>query len=204
MKPFLLVLALCCGWLWSTAQPAENWELVRTGPGINAYTRVVEGKLLREYKVVAVVDAPFDTVVRYMRDGNLFALWVGKAQKEYKLLNIREDGSVIFYVVIPTPLLVQKRDIVIQSDFGEMRDGNFISKVHAVPEAYPLQPKRVRMSQFDALWYVHPAVDGKVEISYRGSADPAGAIPARFANRVMADNPFETVSALKQVLEKRR
>lgn len=203
----LLCLApvlLCFLPLFGQSLP-ENWVLQKEQGTIKSFSRLAQENPVTEFRVTSTVEVPMDTVLRYMWDSSQFENWISKVLKDYKLVAVNPDRSLVLYTVVPTPPFAPKIDVVQQVDRGELRDGSMIIKVHAVPDAYPLQAKMTRIQHFSAIWVIRPVSGQSAEITYRGELNPeVSNIPRNMIDKMAANNAFKMMDALVNFMNEKK
>lgn len=181
-------------------QPAgeDNWELGKEKDGITVYTRVMEGKKLKEYMAVCEVDATPEQLVDILYDIENYVNWMDNV-KEAEL--IETDGENIFYVYsqVKVPFPFDNRDQVTKSVIVDdsLSDKKTI-EVEIIPGYIPEKKGVVRVPFGEGLWEFIPLENGKTKINHRFGAEPGGSIPAWVVNMFLVDSPIKTMEGLKE------
>lgn len=201
MRTLILFATVLLSCLSVTAQSimqvgkvATPWELEKQEGTIEGYTRQVEGQALKEFKVVCNMDRPMDSIRAILMNPQTWHHWYSHAFYDWQILDTLPDGYML-YCAGHTPALVAERDFVLEIN-GAMAGEKYLMKIKAQPQAYPVQPKRLRVDQMEMLWILSPISADKTEAVFMGFSSPGGSLPEGFANTIMIQMPMETVAGL--------
>lgn len=207
MRVILLFCLLCFGGILpGIAQDVpmypegEEWNMIKVRDGVTAYTRKVESRILKEFRITCIIDQSYDKVYTFMHNPDNFASWCAPVFPDFKIAGTAEDGGFYSYLVVPTPFFTKDRDIIFYNIIKDISNG-FIMRLTAAPNYLPEKPNYVRVQTALAVMTFIKKSDTQVECQYRGSVDPAGELPERFANLTAYNLPLENILALKRVLE---
>ena len=94
-----------------------------------------------------------------------------------------------------------------ESRFDELlegvADGSLTRKLDGQPQYLPLDKDHTRVASLQGFWRFVPQGDGKVEVTYQVHTEPGGSVPSWLANSFVVDAPFNTLSGLRTLAEKR-
>jgi hypothetical protein len=180
----------------------EKWKLEKDKDGIKVWTRKVENTKLKESKVSAVINAPIEKVVDFLRD------YKNHEKISYKV----DDGSVRllkkvsnneFYVYITASApLIKRRDLITHFNI-KAPDANGVVYIVAesCPNLIPVKEENVRIQKMKAYWKISPLPNNKTEIIEQAFTDPAGTIPELLVNISSVDAPFYLISRMKELIK---
>lgn len=204
VSAFLLLVPVSsfCQSIMEVGKVASPWQLERKEDNIEGYTRKVEGKVLKEFKVVCNMPLPLDSVRAIVNNPQTWRHWYSKAFYDWRILDTLPDGYML-YCSGHTPSLIAERDFVLEIN-SCMAGEKYIMKIKARPEAYPEQADRLRVDEMEMLWVLSPLSPTLTETVFMGFSSPGGSLPEGFANTIMIQMPMETVGNLCKYLRKRK
>lgn len=180
----------------------SEWTLETDEKGIQTYTRYLEGKSLRAFKVVTEVDAPLPQVLMFLNDSSQFHRWIFML-KEARILQQTDPQGVSYnHMITKVPWPIRNRDVVVKAtieydkDLGEV----FIESVSA-PDFIPEEEDLVRIRESVASWRITKLDTGKLRLELTSHAEPGGVIPKWLSNIVVLQLPKHMFSKLPEILE---
>lgn len=200
---FSLILFSVHSGVWAQDIPiypdGDVWDFVREKAGVQAYTRKVEGRVLKDFRMQCMIDVPFDSINKFMKNPDNYPSWCA-IFPNFRVAGFAEDGGFYTAFTIPTPFFTKSRDAIFRNDIRDISNG-LIIRLKAAPEYLPEDPRYIRVQTALALLIFQKKGENAVECQYRGSVDPAGDLPDRFANLTAYNLPLENIILLKNVLE---
>ena len=195
--PFFLSLYFC-GTLFSQEQP---WQLKIDKDGIKVYTRKVEGSPILEFKGTMTLPVERNKVVEFYENQALYPQWFYQC-KEIRVLETKSETEKILYYVMHMPWPVSDRDSVYKRVKSVEAGGDVVFRLSALPDAYPKQAGKVRVSYLKVSWRFHALPTGETEISFQQHCSSDGHIPTAIVNKVTLNMPFKTLQKMKSFLSK--
>jgi ribosome-associated toxin RatA of RatAB toxin-antitoxin module len=204
--PFALAPSLALSFALALLGPAstsvaQEWSLERQQDGIDVFTRPVAGSNIKAFKGEGLVDADIEIVLRVIRDSDHYQDWFPNCP-ESKLLE--RAGAVSYqYSVTAAPWPVDDRDNIFRSVLErDATTGRIEISITAAPEAYPIQPGRVRVQRANGSWQLEPAANGSTRVAFTMHLEPGGGVPSWMVNARILSTPFEAITNLRGVVAK--
>ncbi|WP_163991613.1 START domain-containing protein [Pyxidicoccus caerfyrddinensis] len=175
---------------WETVAEKPYLVKVRPRPGTGAKDVWAEGELAASAADVQAV----------LTDVDAYRLWMPYV-KESRTLEELPDGARRTYTRLDLPV-VSSRDyvshVVQDSKLAEDGTGVFAQHWRAEPDAIPQRRDTVRLRLNEGSWRVEPRGEGKAQVVYRFTVDPAGSIPGFLANMGQKDGVVDTFRAVEK------
>lgn len=175
---------------WETVAEKPYLVKVRPRPGTGAKDVWAEGELAASATDVQAV----------LTDVDAYRLWMPYV-KESRTIKDLPDGARLTYTRLDLPV-VSSRDYVSQvvqdSKLAEDGTGVFAQRWRAEPDAIPQRRDTVRLRLNEGSWRVEPRGEGKAQVVYRFTVDPAGSIPGFLANMGQKDGVVDTFRAVEK------
>ena len=200
LAPRNLVPALLLLLAGSSVQ-AETWRLVKDQGGIQVYLQKVAGSGYDAYRGVVTLDTDMPAVLSLQDDVGASCAWIYRC-REQKLVG-HDQSYTWVYSRFDAPWPVAPRDSVVRVATERAADGSVVRRLQGAAERVPEQKGFVRVSTLDGFWRFTPKGPGRVEVVYQVHTEPGGSVPTWLANSFVVDAPYETLSALRELAEKR-
>ena len=197
MRPLLTLILVMIALTGS----AQDWKLVKEKEGIQVYTRMEEGRRLKDVRIVTTIDATLHELVAALEDFSSPQSWVKNTVASYKVEE-RSPSNFIFYTATEFPFPASDRDVVIEA----LRSQDSLSRTvridyNAVSGSVEKKEGYVRMPELNAHYTLTPVGDDKVAVDYYLRADIGGSIPDWIINLAISIGPTDTMMALRAVLD---
>jgi len=195
---FLSLFLLPTLLLLVTAAPAQEWKMAKDKNGIRVYTRPSPQSAFKEFRGVMETDAPMNAIVAALIDVDSYPEWMPNAASS-EVLSASGDTELTYRLITDAPWPVQDRDGVYTMRFERERDSEVIV-VHmgVVPELLPADPDYVRIQMLEGYWRLQPLADKTVRVAYQVLTDPGGEVPVWMVNTTVVNQPFKTLTALRE------
>lgn len=190
----IFLLFFCC----SNAM-ANSWQLVKQQQGTQLYQQHRENG---DFAVKAQlnIESNLSALLVLLNDTQHSHLWIANNQK-VKVLARPSYHQAIVHSFFHAPWPVRDRDMVTHSYTSQDPQTLEVSiKILDVGHQYPRLKEYQRMTDISGLWRITPLQDRQVQISYEGTASPAGDIPQWLAEDLLRTSTFDTFLKLKQRL----
>lgn len=164
-------------------EPGGEWVQDSVSNGITIYSRAREGSALKEFKGVAVIDAPASMVFAVVDDSEAYPTFMPYTS-ETRVLK-RDKDSVLAYQRLEIPL-VSDRDYTLRSknQIWSGPDGT-VYRVRWEPanELGPAEKAGVlRVHVCEGGWLLEPSDNGATRATYTIYTDSGGTLPPFLAN----------------------
>jgi hypothetical protein len=183
---FLLLLlapAFCLASDPAPSGPSDGWTLSSESNGVMLYSRPRPGSPLKEFKAVAEIEAPAQTVHRVLDDIEAYPRFM-PFMTECRLIK-REGDSIITYQRL-SPKICRDRDYTLRVRETSWAGANgliYLNRWEPADELGPAEKKGVlRVKRCEGEWLLEPEDATKTRATYTIYTDSGGAIPAFIAN----------------------
>jgi uncharacterized membrane protein len=199
---FHFILVFLISTMLSCPVKAQSWDFIKEKDGIKLYTRLEDGKSLKSYRGVTIINAPVEKIFEVMEDINNTDWW-DKNLTQIKVLQYEKNKRAQYYLVYDLPLPVTDRDlcvnvtITIDNVTGErMIDAVALNGV--IPERNGL----VRIKDYRQTWTIKPIGNEMTHVILEGFVDPAGTVPDWISNMLIIETPIKAISGLRERMSK--
>ena len=179
----LLASALCVASEPAPSGTSDGWTLSSESGGVVLYSRPRPGSPLREFKAVAEIEAPAQTVHRVIDDIEAYPSFM-PFTTECRLIK-REGDSIITYQRL-SPRVCRDRDYTLRVRETSWAGANgliYLNRWEPANELGPAEKKGVlRVKRCEGEWLLEPEDATKTRATYTVYTDSGGAIPAFIAN----------------------
>jgi len=181
----------------------SDWVLKKDKSGIQVYTRSIEGSLFDEFKGITVIPEVtlaevLDVILDVKNYESLFPDCLNP-----KILKQNGKFYDVHSIEVKAPWPVKSRDAIY-----EQRTIVSADQKHARIELNPLpdfteeQDEFLRIQKGTGFWELEEDADKNVTVTYQFHGDPGGDIPSWLANSFVVTQPFQTLTNLRNRLEK--
>ncbi len=179
----------------------EAWELQKDAKGIQIYTQQVEGSEFKAFRGTTTVNATPHQLLDILMDPESMPEWLHDCKKSELVKKVSDNEYYVYYVT-DAPWPVSDRDYVLHSVIEKnARDDSITIQFDAVAELKESTDSCVRVTQIVGHWKFTPQSNTTSLIEYETHADPNGELPSWLANSFVIDQPYETLTNLKQKVE---
>lgn len=202
--PLFLFLILMTTTQTTIAQENPSaWSLVKNDNGIKVYTRTLEHSDYKEFKALVSLDTDLKTLLKFITDADNCTNW------QYRCLQKINLSDNYLYKLSHLPWPLSDRYTVMQSQ-GHLNPQNNIYTLNLknipreqlpahILKQLPDEHDTVQMRNSDGYWQFQ--LDAPtINITYQMHGDPAGSLPADFANLGVINAAYVTLSNLKEQL----
>lgn len=206
----VLALALIAGLSPVVAGP-DGWELAREGEGIRVYTRGVPGSDFHEVRGEAVIDAGLNRLMALLDDTPACVDWMYNC-KNPRLLYKASLMDRYQYVVNDFPWPATDREMIVRNRIEQDQATRTTTVTlqgvgrDALPEpakaALPGPGDLVPVDRLEGFFELTPLDAGGTRVVYQLHLEPGGKLAAGVVNAKTVDNPFETLKAMRQVVQR--
>ncbi len=166
------------------------------------YTRKPAGSDYSAYRLEAIFDAPVE-VVADVAARNIVDPAFSQKNMDKTVLERDAQGALIHSHIHINAPFISDRDVVTRVEF----DFDPTSKTHVVrwratDEGPPPPDGVIRLDRSDGSWTFLPSPDGKTRAIYTSHTEIAGALPAWLLNGFMSNTMVESVTGLREALQR--
>ena len=201
MRSRSIALAVIVGLIaWSAHAAEPAWEFAEEKDGVKVYTRPIPGVEFREFKGVAVIEAPIEVLGTVLRDIESFPQWFADC-KHTRIIEKIDDNTFIFLFVQGAPWPVSDRDVVLKASTRvDWHGGRAVVDLVSMDD--PRQPptkERVRLRSMTGHFVFEYQTRNRTKVSYSIKADPSGSLPAALANSTTRKYPLDTLKGMRRM-----
>ncbi len=175
------------------------WQLQLREDGIEVYTAVLPDSRIRAFRGVARIDAPLADVAALIADTARMPDWFPDTEHAATIMDA--SGTEYAYTVTDAPWPVADRDVVLHasSSFDAATHSMRID-LRAVPDAYPEQPRRVRVREASGYWLLRALDADSTEVEFSMHLDPGGGVPKWLVNSRIVQTPHKALANMRAKL----
>ncbi len=175
-----------------------SWEIDIDKNGVKIYTKNETGSNFKSFKGVMLLEATPDKIIEILKDADGYVDWYGYT-KTSKLL--KSENDVQFnYVETEFPWPFKNRDMVYKMSIDTSNIGKIVLYLKGVPDYIEEKRGIVRMDKAEGYILLNKMTDS-TEITYILHTEPGKGVPARLANRSIAEMPYNTLLGLRNNLQ---
>lgn len=181
--------------------PGEDWNLRKDQDGIQVYTRDVEGSNFDAFRGEVDLEATLDEVLAFLKDVPNHREWMQNLTKSEQIGEINPEGYHS-YGRVKAPWPVRDRDWVVRWEILDDAEETAVKVTFKKDDGVrPPVDDAVRTGAFEGFWRLVPQDNGTTRVIYEVShADPGGLIPAWIVNAFVVNQPYGTLSAMRDRL----
>ena len=181
------------------------WSLISDIDDVKTYRKEVQGSGIFPLNGVTILNAPIEKVLTLMLDDNRATEWIDLLT-EIKLIKTVSDRqyTLLYKMASPLPLLVKKRDFLLESNFAfHKKEEKVTLSLHSVEdESVPLQKGYLRGHIYKSKWrFIALKKEGKTLVSLEYHVGPKGLIPKWIVRTFQKDWPHNTLKDLNRYLQ---
>lgn len=183
------------------ASPPQ-WELLDDDDGIKVWSLDIEGRDVPGYRAVMTVDANIERVLAIVKDVSRHHEWMYHCE-ESRIVKRIDETHAILYSRIDSPWPVRDRDVILDVDhrFTPQRSAVTFRFRNTTDVDVPLPRRTVRIPRlvgFFRLWQESPT---RTHVLYQIEVDVGGSLPAVAARHNARKLPYETLVALREIVQ---
>lgn len=186
------------------AKKTYLWSLVDDLDGIKTYRKEIAGSAVFPLKGETILNAPILKVLSLMLDDGMAPEWIDLLAEIELIRTYSEKRYTLLYKMdSPFPLLVSKRDFLLESNFRYQQDENSVTlSLHSVQdEAVPPHNGYIRGHIYKSEWVFTAIEENKTMVTLEYHVDPKGLAPKWMVRRFQKSWPYKTLKALDHQLQ---
>ena len=197
----MLLLVFIFASIELTAFSGDQWKLEKDKNGIRVYTRLTEGRKIKEFKAITRVKSSLTSVVALVRDADAAPEWYNHVESG-EPIKIFDEQSSIVHLKLDFPFPATDRDLVARFDYSQDPDTKIVrSTVIGVHDYIPENDGFIRIRELEGSWKFTPLEDGMVEVEYQFYADPGGNLPVWAVNMFIVDDPYKSLRRMQEFVD---
>ncbi|WNC66956.1 START domain-containing protein [Thalassotalea nanhaiensis] len=161
----------------------------------------LENSKFTEINASIKIGGSIDEFFTILTDPKLAPIWLDKVISS-ELLTTLDDDSAVVLTLFESFGPVQSREMLVKSKVIEKTADSLIIKITGYNEYLPKNKNKIRVKKVNVLWQAQRLDDNNIKVSYRGSFDPAGSLPAWLSNEFALhslENSFKKLRKLKPI-----
>jgi hypothetical protein len=178
-----------------------DWQKETNENGIQAYSRIKEGKDYYEFRTVFTTESTIYKAKKLITNIDGLKNWL-PSTLESTLLEKVSDTEFYGYTVTDTPWPASNRDLVFKMTVKRHSSKSYTITLKGEPDYYPPQSDNVRVLEYLAIWKIDLKGENLIEIDYTASFDPGSTYPNWLIKNSMVEARMETSLNFRKQLEK--
>ncbi len=175
----------------------DGWKLEKDKDGIKVYTRLTDGRKIKEFKAVTRINSSLTSVVALVRDSDAAKDWYNHVESGTPIKVFDEKSSIV-HLKLNFPFPATDRDLVAKFDYAQDKDTKIVtSSVIGVPDYIPEGNDYIRIKQLEGSWKFTPIEENVIEVQYQFYADPGGGLPVWVINMFIVDDPYKSLKRMQ-------
>ena len=173
-----------------------EWELEKSGNGIEIYTREVDEVEIKEFKASTTVNAPLEMLIAALDNIDEHPEWMSDITFARSL----PDSPDITHYNIKLPFPFKNRYVVMINETESSSDYHRIEMWTSEIELDDVDD-HVKIPYVKGYWLLTKVDDSTTDVVYQFVSDPGGKVPDWLVNAFVVQSPYKTLSKLKKRLE---
>ena len=191
---FLLILFT----LKTKANPNDQWELELEREGIRVYTQMEGDSPYKQIKVTTTINAPIEKVMEILLAFNHYSRWMNHVDESY-LLN-QSDSNYYVFILEDADWPMQNRYQVSRLNVKQSLNKSLI-RFKTIPNFIEKRTDAIQIKQHEGYWELEDRTEHQCTLEYVLIQNPGGHVPPWLANFNAVENPYQSVSRLKELAE---
>ncbi len=183
--------------LTSLAFAQDSWELKKDADQIQVYVKKVDGSSIHAFRGVTILSAELGAIVAAITDVESFPRWMPRTAHS-NVLKSAEGRASVYYLVAEAPWPLKDRDGIYRFAIQENARAKTVKiTVESLPDYLPEKEEYLRIRKSDGFWLLEPLSGGRVMVTYELFTEPGGSVPSWLVNTSAVNQPFRTLTALR-------
>jgi hypothetical protein len=195
-----LLLSLCFN-LGNLSIYAQNWDLAKNTNGVKVETRFIDGWNIKEYKATVYIKTSLEKAVGAYKDPIQRKEFMERSIEVSNLKQISKN-ELITYNLGNAPWPVLDRDNITLSVFSQPKANQIKITMTSLPDYIKHKKNIVRVPRAKGYWLFTDQGNGQIKVIQQSVADLGGSVPDWVVNSTIVEGPYDTLLALKKMLEK--
>jgi hypothetical protein len=161
-----------------------------------------DGSKILGFKATRIVESNLSGVVATIMDTQSLSEWMPNTKSAQVIEKNDKNGTFVLHLILALPFPLANRDVVVKGYWLQDANGDVTIYSKTIADArVPLNPKMVRITNYEGGWVLKALDANRVEVTVLGITDPAGAIPVGIANKFVQLQPFEMLKRLPNAVK---
>lgn len=201
MNPYYTILfMLACIFSGNSNLSAQAWKLAKDNSGVKVETRFIDGWNIKEYKATVYIKTSLAKAVDAYRDPIKRKKFMERSI-EVSNLKVVSKNEIITYNLGNAPWPVLDRDNITRSVFSQPKSNQVKVTMTSLPDFIPHKKNIVRVPRTKGYWLFTDMGNGQIKVIQQSVADLGGSVPDWVVNSTIVEGPYDTLLALKKMLE---
>ena len=197
----LFGLSLAIVFLVGPVSAETDWKLLKDKNEIQVFTRDVAGSAYDEFKGVATIEASLASTLGVLDDVSACPEWIDYCDSSIVLDDNGYDERHV-YQINDLPFPAANRDVVTKVVTSyDVATGVITVNMTDVPDYYP-RGKQTRVTRSVGFFQLTPVTASTIEVVWQHHVEPGGILPAFLANSMIVDLPFNSLQAMRSLVQK--
>lgn len=197
MKTLILLLLIT---LTISCFSQKQWDKETYEDGIQAYSRLKEGKDYYEFRTVFTAQATMYKAKKLITNIPYLKNWL-PSTLDSKLLEKVSDTEFYGYTVTDAPWPASNRDLVFKMKVNRHSAKSYTITLDGEPDYHPEQSGKVRVYEYKAVWKLDLKEKDLLEVDYTASFNPGSTYPNWLIKNSMVDARIQTSLNFREELE---
>jgi hypothetical protein len=183
----------------------DGWERIDEDDGIATWKHEVPGQIVPGFRGQVVIAADIEVVRAAIEDVGSHTKWMHRCAESQVVKNLGEVENLV-YNRTDSPWPVSDRDVVLKTKRVVNTEGDevLLAFQNTKSELKPEVEDVVRMPKLVGFYKLAKLKDGRTKVTYQVEADVGGSLPDWIVKRVVKEMPFETLSKLRDRVQKKK
>ena len=186
---------------FSNALSAQSWTEAKNKNGVKIETRFIKGWSIKEYRGTVYIKTTLEKAVDAYRNPIKRKSFM-KRSIEVSNLKVVSKNEIITYNLGNAPWPVLDRDNITRSIFSKPTSKSVKVTMTSLPDYIPKRDNIVRVPRTKGYWLFEDQGNGFIKVVQQSVADLGGSVPDWIVNSTIVEGPYDTLLALKNVLQK--
>ncbi|WNC74068.1 START domain-containing protein [Thalassotalea psychrophila] len=201
MKSYLVNILLLMFILLFTQQCQAEWQSYLNEKDFLIEYQKLENSKFTEINASIKIGGNIDDFFNILTSPKLAPIWLDKVISS-ELLTTLDDGSAVVLTLFESFGPVQSREMLVKSKVIKKTTDSLQINISGYNEYLPKNKNKIRVKKVKVVWRAQKLHNNNIKVSYRGSFDPAGSLPAWLSNEFALhslENSFKKLRKLKPV-----
>lgn len=183
------------------SQAQELWKVAKNKNGVIIETRFIPGWSIKQYRATVYIKTTLDKAVEAYRNPVQRKQFMTRSIEVSNLKEISKT-EIITYNLGDAPWPVADRDNITKSVFTKISPTEVKVSMLSLPDFIPAKSGIVRVPRAEGFWHFVDQGNGLIKVMQQSVADLGGSVPDWLVNSTIVEGPYETLEAMKKLLEK--
>lgn len=179
----------------------DSWKVAKSKNGVVVETRFIPGWSIKQYRATVYIKTTLEKAVEAYRNPLQRKQFMTRSIEVSNLKEISKT-EIITYNLGDAPWPVADRDNITKSVFTKVSANEVKVSMLSLPDYIPAKSGIVRVPRAEGFWHFIDQGNGIIKVVQQSVADLGGSVPDWLVNSTIVEGPFETLEAMKKLLEK--